>query len=623
MTPQQTDKDDTPQWVRDRIREVWEKRLTHLDLSPPAGEKLVNIPVIVFQLEHLKSLSLEGNRITHIPEMIARLCNLQELNLRDNLLTIFPDGIGKLVNLEWLYLDANQIAAIPDAIAQVTKLKTLSLRDNLLTSVPDIISQLKRLQTLNLNGNQITTAPAWLADLPTLQHVLLKNNPIEMPPLEILNLDWLDRVDLKKMRAYYRQLLEDGEDILYEAKLLIVGEPGAGKTTLAKKLQDSNYQLDYKALPTEGIDIIRWKFPLDTYTKPLLLSDIDNAARQFRVNTWDFGGQEIYHHTHQFFLTKRSLYVLVADAREQKTDFYYWLHIVELLSDRSPILIVINEKQDLAWTINERHLRGQFYHLKEVFSSNLATNRNLDGIRRAIQHYIISLPHVGQTLPKTWKRVRLALEKDPRNTMPLTEFLDLCQRNGFARHEDKFQLSSYLHDLGVCLHFQDDALLKNILILKPEWSTGAVYRILNDGRVRSREGYFARADLKRIWKEPQYLYWHDELLQLMRKFQLCYPLPGTKEAYIIPQLLSDNQPEYKWPENGNLVLRYRYDFMPKGILTRFVVAMHPLIAQRQGKQLVWKTGVVLSKQYTAAEIIEHYHRREIVIRVYGNISGIY
>ncbi|WP_347242416.1 hypothetical protein [Nostoc sp. FACHB-888] len=30
-------------------------------------------------------------------------------------------------------------------------------------------------------------------------------------------------------------------------------------------------------------------------------------GREFRVNIWDFGGQEIYHATHQFFLTRRSL----------------------------------------------------------------------------------------------------------------------------------------------------------------------------------------------------------------------------------------------------------------------------------------------------------------------------
>jgi hypothetical protein len=41
----------------------------------------------------------------------------------------------------------------------------------------------------------------------------------------------------------------------------------------------------------------------------------------FRIGSikpiWDFGGQEIQHSTHQFFLTTRSLYLLVVDARKR------------------------------------------------------------------------------------------------------------------------------------------------------------------------------------------------------------------------------------------------------------------------------------------------------------------
>ncbi len=128
---------------------------------------------------------------------------------------------------------------------------------------------------------------------------------------------------------------------MYEAKLLIVGEEKAGKTTLANKIQNPQYQLQENQPSTEGIDVIKWSFPLDN-------------EREFKVNIWDFGGQEIYHATHQFFLTKRSLYTLVADTCKKDTDFYYWLNVVELLSDNSPLLIVKNEKQDCQ---REREIR--------------------------------------------------------------------------------------------------------------------------------------------------------------------------------------------------------------------------------------------------------------------------
>ena len=55
--------------------------------------------------------------------------------------------------------------------------------------------------------------------------------------------------------------------------------------------------------------------------------------------------------------------------------------------------------------------------------------------------------------------------------------------------------------------------------------------------------------------------------------------------------------------------------MPKGIVTRFIVIIHQYI---EDQKYVWKTGVILSKDKTRAEVIENYGKREIRIRVVGN-----
>ncbi|WP_062294874.1 COR domain-containing protein [Nostoc piscinale] len=103
----------------------------------------------------------------------------------------------------------------------------------------------------------------------------------------------------------------------------------------------------------------------------------------------------------------------------------------------------------------------------------------------------------------------------------------------------------------------------------------------------------------------------------MINFKLCYEIPNHPQTYIAPQLLTAKQPHYKWKETNNLILRYTYDFMPEGIITQFIVAIHNLIDVMDKQQIVWKSGVILNKDETKAEVIEYYDKREIKIRVAG------
>ncbi|NMF59675.1 hypothetical protein HC246_17040 [Pseudanabaena yagii GIHE-NHR1] len=440
--------------------------------------------------------------------------------------------------------------------------------------------------------------PDSITRLTKLSYLNLDENPITEPPLEVV------KEGIEAIRQYFKQIETEGVDYLYEAKLLIVGEGGAGKTSLANKIINPDYQLCEED-STKGIEVLHWSFPC-------------TDGKQFNVNIWDFGGQEIYHSTHQYFLTKRSLYLLVADTRKEDTDFYYWLNVIELLSDNSPILIIKNEKQDRQREINVNQLRGEFVNLKDVFATNLANNRNLEKILSEAQHQLSQLPHIGQTLPKTWVKVRHALENDPRNYISLNEYVQICEDNGFKERKNALQLSEYLHDLGICLHFQDDEMspLYQTVILKPKWGTDAAYAVLDNPEVIRNFGRFSNKALAQIWSTDEYTGMHSGLLELMKKFQLCYEIPQYKGIYIAPQLLTENQPEYAWDESENLILRYTYDFMPKGLVRQFIVAMHESIEA----QNVWRSGVIIHKREyanTRAEVIENYGKREIKIRVSG------
>ncbi len=568
-------------------------------------------------------------------QALDRFSGLRELDLRALALGELPRGIAGLRELRMLSCGAIGLKTLPHWLVQLS-LNSLVLSDGIFSSLPDWLPELSSLSVLGLlNNARLKQLPAALFDMPALTTLLISGSPIREIPKDILRAESLIHCTLQleqlvapppevasqgldAIRDYWRQRDEAGIDYLSEAKLIILGEGGAGKSTLVRKILDPACQVDPQEMSTEGIDVARWQFP--TTLRARAAEGAANVPpsqplqRDFQVNIWDFGGQEIYHATHQFFLTRRSVYLLVCDDRKEDTDFGYWLQAVEALSDGSPLLIIQNEKQDRSRDIGLADLRARFANLRGAWSTNLASNRGLQAAMDAIRRELESLPHVGTPLPATWKRVRQALEQDPRDTIGLDAYLALCEVHGFTRRDDKLMLSQYLHDLGICLHFQDDAVLKHTIVLKPTWGTDAVYRVLDDPQVKAARGRFQRSDLARIWCESRYQGMQDELLRLMAKFQLCYALDDSGQRWMAPQLLSTDRPAFDWPAQGSLVVSWRYDFMPKGLLTRFIVAQHHLMAEGAP---VWRSGVVLSRDGTRAEVVEDYPRRRIVVRVHG------
>jgi len=125
-----------------------------------------------------------------------------------------------------------------------------------------------------------------------------------------------------------------------------------------------------------------------------------------------------------------------------------------------------------------------------------------------------------------------------------------------------------------------DSVLCKTVILQPEWGTEAVYKVLDDNTVIRNSGRFHKQDLGKIWCDSKYQRMHNELLQLMIIFKLCYKISHNKDNYIAPQLLTLNQPDYNWNENNNLL--------------------------------------VLIDNYAQAEVIEYYEKKEIRIRISGN-----
>ncbi|MDJ0707757.1 MAG: COR domain-containing protein [Leptolyngbyaceae cyanobacterium MO_188.B28] len=597
------------------LREL--KGLTSLDLRKNG----ISDGSFLRELKGLTSLDLRNNSISD-GSFLRELTGLTSLDLRNNSIS---DGsfLRELTGLTSLDLRNNSISDF-SFLRELTGLTSLDLRSNIISDV-SFLRELTGLTSLDLRSNRIKEIPQWLAAgrlaIETENEyasdcINLFENPIEEPPLEIV------RQGNSAILNYYAQLAAQGKDHLYEAKMLIVGEGEAGKTTLAHKIPEPNCPLPHVDDRTRGISIRTHTFSCRNRDQ----AD-GEASRTFHLNIWDFGGQEIYHATHRFFLSRRSLYVLVADNRKDDTDFNYWLNIIERFADNSPLIIVLNEKGDIQRSLNRADLLSRYPDsIKEIVSVNFKTHEESDQPKAQdrlkaintlighIEHCAQNLPHIGEPVPAHWVDVRHAIENDNRNHIYRDQFDDLCQAQDITASQDIDTLLGYFHDLGVLLHFADNPLLRDRVILKPAWATNAVYRIFDDDRIKAKAGRFSRQDCADIWRDPQYHRMHHVLIELMKNFRLVYEI-GESGELVAPQLLPQNTPAYDWDEAHNSHMQLRYDaFMPKGVFWQFAVTMYRYI---HNHDWVWRNGMVIRRGDTWAAVIEDLNLRRISLRFSG------
>lgn len=570
--------------------ELWE--LEDLEVLFLRNNEIENIPKEIIKLKKLKALSLAENKIKIIPDSFKQLqvlyldlyhCGFEQIP--DNIMCPTLKGIGiditskhltdkilELKELEYLYMSGAQIVDLPDNIYQLQNLREIYLTKTKIQSLPNSIQKLKKIQLFNIH------------DTPLAENI----------PPEIL-----ERSDFSLTR-YISLINSKANKYFNESKMLVVGQGRVGKTCVINRITKGIYEDE---ISTEGIDIHDWEYSIKK-------SSIDE---KYRLNVWDFGGQEIYHATHQFFLTKRSLYLLVWDgqAEDEYGRIEYWLKTIESFANDSPVILVIN-KCDLTIgrikKIDYPRYLSEFPQIAGIEHISCKDNVGIEDLRSKIQKNAIELPLMQTKWITTWLQVRFKIEElsKSKSFIQYEEYLKLCEEND-VEESDALILINYLNDLGIVLYFSDNMLLSNLVILKPEWGTTAVYKVLDEQErlLKNRNGILTRDDLKKIWniedgyKQEMYPY----LIEIMKKFELLFTIES--DVYLVAELL--NNIKYNINTNFNkedaIVFRYQYDFAPAGIITRLIVLLSEFLMGINGERLCWQQGMYLQYNQSIGEII--------------------
>lgn len=605
--------EELAQWGR--ARGLGELDLTDLSLIVPAGSRFAcavdpafqviglkmaecppDVGDVLLRLPHLERLCLVGDHGTSLPEFSAP--HLRYVYLAGSLssvpwavfapirVVLPPDELTEPSFRGWPEVTAVQLGAEEIAEAQRLYSEIPAAYEGPRSRGASAETQAVRL----LDGRRYEGLQAKLEDLRGLDMGTVTG--LEDPPLEIL------REGAGATHEYFeaRKLRERS---LNEVKLILIGGGGAGKTSLLRRLTGDDF--DPREAPTHGINLELTEFG-ETLSAPVV------------ARIWDFGGQEIMHATHQFFLSHRSIYLVVLDGRRED-GAHYWLNHVRSFGGDSPVIVVLNKHDDVPYEVDEAQLRRDFPAIAAFVKTSCVTGKGLETLRDQIEEVMAVSPMLSTRWPESWFRVKEHLERSKQPVLTRAAYRDLCAAEGVTLEAAQEVLARFLHDLGIVMRFDELSLL-DVHVLDPEWLTGAVYTIVTSRLLAERRGVLSDEEVSIVLSGYSPTVYprerHQYFLNVMQKFELCYALPAG--GILVPELLGLEEASFD-PGGESVRLVVEYEFLPRSVVPRLIVRLHEDVIEGRS----WRNGTILESQIhgSRARILANRDKGRIELEVAG------
>lgn len=582
----------------------------------------------------LKSLNLNGTQVRDLTPL-RDLTALRSLDLgATQVCDLTP--LSGLTVLKSLNLSAIQVRDLI-LLSGLTALKSLDLRAIQMIDLTPL-NGLTALESLNLNVTQVNDL-APLSGLTALKSLRLWGNQVSnLTPLRGLEL--LEHLDLREcdLRAIPRELYEhlmvihmddfyhdeglclggatlstqpisifgegDGPIRAYydapkvpvrESKVIFLGDGGAGKTHTIKRILNKGNDDNIGTDVTLGISI-------QPYTAH------EGGADEFRINFWDFGGQENMHAMHRCFLTERTLYVVVINNRwDLDQQARYWLDNIRSFAPDSPVILAVNLWEGIhKYGLDTNRLHRDYPNLVEVqrYSAKGEDNGNFTALTNLIVEQAEKLDSCAMELPVEWAAIRQELIDKAGSDewyMDRESYHEICEKHGLGEEQSGIRswLLEWFNDLGICFSYHRDKQTKEELgtykVLNPKWLTSAIYILLNHADLDVDNGCVTHSEIRKTLKRPledgdlnrkddcDYIlpnvkYSPQEceyILQVMRKFGLSYQIVGKKKEFI-PALCDSQMPKDLRPTGCGTPISYefRYSFLPDSVVQRMMIRLY-------------------------------------------------
>ncbi|MFX1374972.1 MAG: Rab family GTPase [Promethearchaeota archaeon] len=156
-------------------------------------------------------------------------------------------------------------------------------------------------------------------------------------------------------------------------KIIIVGEPAVGKTSLVKKFVSGHFSKDYRS--SIGTDI---------YTKNIILEDKTPMTLQL----WDIAGQERWiNMRHSYYLGAKGV-IIVGDLTRKITFDQiekFWIQDIKQYCSVSPIILLAN-KHDLSSNLKKQDIvsLGKRINAESILFTSAKTGEKVEAAFKLI-----------------------------------------------------------------------------------------------------------------------------------------------------------------------------------------------------------------------------------------------
>ncbi len=482
----------------------------------------------------------------------------------------------------------------------------------------------------------------------------------------------LDETDIQKMKQrtlvpieiremgvvevgkYLAEMETQETETLNEARVIILGEKGAGKTCLARRLKNPRAGMTTDDESTPGIDKTDW------------------IEENCNIHIWDFAGHIVTHAVHRFFLSERCVYIIVYNSRtEEREKLFYWLNYIKNYVGNSTVFILVNVRDihRIELTLNDAKRDGYNIHDPIYFFSIKDDGEKLLSFRKDLLNFIQNHPSWDSTkIPKEDYQIKQELENlfskkgtEKKDWITYNDFEGIVKKISQKDDAGIKSILRRLNALGIGLWYEN-MKENNTLILNPEWVCNGIYSIVNwvnnhkryaitidefsEVFASKQEGgqylnLFNSDEFSDVFASEQERYPKEKfgfLFELMEIYELAYKDERSEvNRIIIPHLLREDCPSGLPNMNSYETLSIRFtsdDLLPENIISRFIVRNNEEIKRVDEEDMVWRYGVVLENEKGNTGLIEEIKnsitvsvkgpdKTEYITRIWDSLAAIF